>query len=60
MVRSKVECQVNKSLDINETEVTIGPGDGLEANKMYQYTVTAVNDIGSTMSDTCVISKCSE
>ena len=53
-LRSGVECLVNNimSLDSNETAVTIGPNDGLEANKKYQYTVTAVNDIGSTMSDT--------
>ena len=56
-LKSEVECQVNKSLDSNMTEVTIGPNDGLKANKKYQFTVTAVNDVGSTMSDTHVISK---
>ena len=53
--------EVKKSLaiGINETEVTIGPSDGLKTNKKYQYTVTAVNNIGNTTSDTqCrVISK---
>ena len=53
---------VEKSLGSNETEVTIGPGDGLKANKRYRYTVTAVNNIGNTTSDAqChVISKFSE
>ena len=58
----EIGSEVEKSLGSNETEVTIGPSDGLKGNKKYQYTVTAVNDVGNTTSDTqCrVISKFSE
>ena len=52
--------EFEKSLCSNETEVIIGPGDDFKANKRYQYTVTAVNNIGNTTSDTHVISKFSE
>ena len=52
--------EVKISLGSNETEVTIGSSDGLKGNKKYRYTVTAVNNIGNTMSDTYVISKYSE
>ena len=41
---------INISLGANETEVTIGPQDGLEENQKYVYTVTAVNIIGTTAS----------
>ena len=56
----EIGSEVEKSLGSNETEVTIGPGDGLKGNKKYQYTVTAVNDVGNTTSDTHVISKYSK
>ena len=55
-----IESEVEKSLGSNETVITVGPGDGLKVNKKYQYTVTAVNNIGNTTSDTHVISKYSE
>ena len=36
----------NVSLAPNETEVVLGPQDGLEDNQKYVYTVTAINSIG--------------
>ena len=38
------------SLDANETEVLLGPQDGLEENQKYVFTVTAVNNIGTITS----------
>ena len=38
------------SLDSNETEVTLGPEDGLETNQKYMYTLTAINAIGNVTS----------
>ena len=42
---------INMSLNHNETEVVLGPQDGLEDNQKYVYTVTAINSIGNTTSD---------
>ena len=41
---------INISLGANETEVLLGPQDGLEENQKYVFTVTAVNNIGTTTS----------
>ena len=44
---------INVSLEsnhCNETEVVLGPQDGLEENQKYVYTVTAINSIGNTTS----------
>ena len=56
-LRSEEIGEVEKSLGSNETEVTIGPGDGLKGNRKYQYTVTARNSVGNTTSNERVISK---
>ena len=42
--------EVKMSLGSNETEVTIGPSDGLKGDRKYQYTVTARNSVGNTTS----------
>ena len=44
---------INVSLDPNETdsEVVLGPQDGLEDNQKYVYTVTAINSIGNITSE---------
>ena len=44
---------INVSLDPNETdsEVVLGPQDGLEDNQKYMYTVTAINSIGNITSE---------
>ena len=41
---------INESLDPNETEVVLGPQDGLKDNQKYVYTVTAINSIGMAAS----------
>ena len=40
----------NISLGANETDVMLGPLDGLEDNQKYLFTVTAINSIGTTTS----------
>ena len=47
---------INISVDANETRVTLGPQDGLEEDKKYLITVTAVNNIGTATShqDECI------
>ena len=49
--------EVEKSLGSNETEVTIGPSDGLKENRKYQYTVTARNSVVNTTSNGSVLGK---
>ena len=39
-----------KLIGPNETEVQLGPKDGLRANQNYAYTVTAINVIGNASS----------
>ena len=46
-----IGSEFEKSLGSNETEVTIGPSDGLKENRKYQYTVTARNGVGNTTSN---------
>ena len=41
---------INISLGANETEVMLGPQDGLGEKQKYVFTVTAVNSIGTTSS----------
>ena len=41
---------INISMGANETRVTLGPQDGLEKDKKYLITVTAVNNIGKATS----------
>ena len=46
----EIGSEFKKSLDSNETEVTIGSSDGLKENRIYQYIVTAINSVGNTTS----------
>ena len=48
---------MNKSLGINETKVVIGPGDGLEDNQEYEYTINAINSVGMTATDVNTLCK---
>ena len=34
----------------NETEVVLGPQDGLEDNQKFVYTITAINSVGNATS----------
>ena len=53
----EIGSEFEKSLCSNETEVTIGPGDGLKENRKYQCTVTARNSVGNTTSNESAFSK---
>ena len=57
MLRSEqVQAMINKSVAPNKTtEVVLGPEDGLDDNKKYASTVTAINIIGMTTSNEEII-----
>ena len=43
---------VEVSINGNETEVVIGPEDDVEYDRKYLLSVTAINMVGNTTSDT--------
>lgn len=49
---------INLTVDSNETEVILGPQDGLEDNQNYVYTITAINSIGNSTSEERSLGKC--
>ena len=49
---------INLTVDSNETEVVLGPQDGLEDNQKYVYTITAINSIGNSTSEERSFGKC--
>ena len=46
-----------KCVNGNETEVHLGVENGLTDNTFYEYTISAVNKVGVTTSDTRNLSK---
>ena len=53
LVLRSEQMVINVSLDFNETdsEIVLGPQDGLEDNQKYMYTVTAISSIGNITSE---------
>ena len=49
---------INVSLGSNETEVVLGPQDGLKDNQKYVYNVTAINSVGNTTSEDNIRNVC--
>ena len=42
----------------NETEVVLGPQDGLEDNQKFVYTITAINSVGNATSQNNSLCEC--
>ena len=53
----KVGHVTQRSVSQNETEVALGPTNGLIVNQKYEYAVTAINIIGNSSSKWGVIGK---
>ena len=42
----------------NETEVVLGPQDGLDDNQKFVYTITAINSVGNATSQSNSLCEC--